>query len=114
MKFCPECGAKLDKNFKFCPECGYKFGSDTTNSNQSKQSEPKGFNNGFTNGLRDESPGEYDDSKHGHSSKTCTVCGGRGQIKVINKTFLGEMVEVKTCKECGGTGKIITEFTDEN
>ena len=22
FKFCPECGAKLEKTYKFCPECG--------------------------------------------------------------------------------------------
>jgi predicted RecB family endonuclease len=26
MKFCPECGAKLEGSPKFCPECGTKFG----------------------------------------------------------------------------------------
>lgn len=25
MKFCPECGNKLNENAKFCPECGYKI-----------------------------------------------------------------------------------------
>src|SRR5208283_5367288 len=25
MKFCPECGAKLEGSPKFCPECGIKF-----------------------------------------------------------------------------------------
>lgn len=62
MKFCPECGTKLDNdNFKFCPECGYKFGSDTTNSNQSKKSESKGFLGGFIKGIRDQIPDEYVD-----------------------------------------------------
>ena len=25
MKFCPECGHKLEANVKFCPECGYRL-----------------------------------------------------------------------------------------
>ena len=23
IKFCPECGKKLEEGFKFCPECGF-------------------------------------------------------------------------------------------
>lgn len=62
MKFCPNCGVKLDNdNFKFCPECGYKFDSDTNNSNQSKKSESKGFLGGFIKGIRDQIPDEYVD-----------------------------------------------------
>ena len=62
MKFCPNCGVKLDNdNFKFCPECGYKFDSDTDNSNQSKKSESKGFLGGFIKGIRDQIPDEYVD-----------------------------------------------------
>ena len=26
-KFCPECGLKLEKEFKFCPECGVNLES---------------------------------------------------------------------------------------
>jgi predicted RecB family endonuclease len=32
MKFCPECGAKLEGSPKFCPECGTRF-TQTTNEN---------------------------------------------------------------------------------
>ena len=59
MKFCPECGVKLDnENFKFCPECGYKFGADTNNSNTEKS---RGFISSFIKGIRDEIPDEYVD-----------------------------------------------------
>lgn len=62
MKFCPECGVKLDNdNFKFCPECGYKFESNNNNSNQNKKSEPKDFIGGFIKGIRDQIPDDYVD-----------------------------------------------------
>ncbi|MBR2858203.1 SHOCT domain-containing protein [bacterium] len=59
MKFCPNCGVKLDNdNFKFCPECGYKFGLDTNNSNTEKSG---GFVSSFIKRVRDEIPDEYVD-----------------------------------------------------
>lgn len=62
MKFCPNCGVKLDNDgFKFCPECGYKFESNTNNSNQNKKSESKGFIGGFIKGIRDQIPEDYVD-----------------------------------------------------
>ena len=62
MKFCPECGVKLDNdNFKFCPECGYKFESNTNNLNQNKKSESKGFIGGFIKGIRNQIPEDYVD-----------------------------------------------------
>ncbi len=38
---------------------------------------------------------------------TCKTCGGSGQVKSIQRTFLGSMQTVKTCQNCQGTGKII-------
>jgi len=29
MKYCPECGEKIEEVRKFCPECGFKFSSQT-------------------------------------------------------------------------------------
>ena len=45
----------------------------------------------------------------GSNSKTCEVCGGTGQVKQINRTILGQMVNIQPCRECNGTGKIIEE-----
>lgn len=39
--------------------------------------------------------------------ETCPVCGGTGQEKVVQKTVLGQFVNVKTCSHCGGKGSII-------
>ena len=52
-------------------------------------------------------------AKPGSKVDTCTVCGGTGQIKQVQTTFLGQMQTVKTCTACGGTGKVIHEACDK-
>ena len=49
----------------------------------------------------------------GTNTKTCEVCGGTGEVKQINKTILGQMVNIQPCRECNGTGKIISEHCHE-
>ncbi|MBI2033955.1 MAG: molecular chaperone DnaJ [Candidatus Liptonbacteria bacterium] len=48
--------------------------------------------------------GAGSDQKAGFS--TCTVCGGRGEIKEQQQTFFGKLEQVKTCSRCFGTGQI--------
>lgn len=48
-------------------------------------------------------------AKKGTTAKTCTHCGGTGQISVTQNTPLGQMVNRRTCPHCQGTGKIIPE-----
>lgn len=43
----------------------------------------------------------------GTSPKTCSACGGSGQIRVQQRTPFGIMQTQKTCDACHGTGKII-------
>ena len=43
----------------------------------------------------------------GVSYKTCTTCGGRGQVTKIQNTILGRMQTAATCSACGGSGQII-------
>ena len=52
-------------------------------------------------------------SKPGTTPKTCPTCGGTGQIKEVNNTFLGQMVNVRPCRDCGGSGKLITDPCEE-
>lgn len=52
-------------------------------------------------------------AKPGSKVDTCSVCGGTGQIKQVQTTFLGQMQTVKTCTSCGGTGKVIHEICDK-
>ena len=41
MKFCPECGYKLEANVKFCPECGYRLSDLQKQDNSSLKKEIK-------------------------------------------------------------------------
>ncbi len=43
----------------------------------------------------------------GTEASTCGKCNGSGQIRVVQRTFLGSFQQVATCNECSGTGKVI-------
>lgn len=60
---------------------------------------------------RDEPCGTCDGSgaKPGTSSKTCGKCNGSGEVKFVQRTPLGQIMNVKPCPECGGEGKIVEE-----
>src|SRR4029077_7578756 len=38
---------------------------------------------------------------------TCPQCNGRGEIRSVRQTMLGQMVNVSTCPRCNGEGKIV-------
>lgn len=46
-------------------------------------------------------------AKAGTSPKTCSKCGGSGQVRVERRTPLGNFVSASTCDVCGGTGKVV-------
>lgn len=46
-------------------------------------------------------------AKEGTSKKTCSVCGGSGQVSRVSNTPFGTFQNVTTCTNCGGTGQII-------
>jgi molecular chaperone DnaJ len=48
-------------------------------------------------------------AKSGSSLKTCSTCGGQGQVVMANGFFR----MAQTCPKCRGTGKIITEYCPE-
>ncbi len=43
----------------------------------------------------------------GKGIKTCSKCGGSGQVRSAQRTPLGMIQTTHACDECGGTGKII-------
>ncbi len=43
----------------------------------------------------------------GVTYKTCSNCGGSGQVTRISNTILGRMQTSSTCSHCGGSGQII-------
>jgi molecular chaperone DnaJ len=47
-------------------------------------------------------------AKDKNSTQTCNVCGGSGQVRRVQNTFLGQMQTVTTCPTCNGEGMTIT------
>ncbi len=47
-------------------------------------------------------------AKDKNSVQTCGTCGGNGQVKRVQNTFLGQMQTVTTCPACNGEGNTIT------
>ena len=42
------------------------------------------------------------------SVQTCNACGGSGQVRRVQNTFLGQMQTVTTCPTCNGEGTTVT------
>ena len=45
----------------------------------------------------------------GTAPVTCTTCGGAGEVRRVQRSFLGQLVSVMPCPECGGEGQRIEE-----
>ncbi len=43
----------------------------------------------------------------GSSSVRCETCGGSGEVRRVQKSFLGQLVSVTPCSACGGEGQRI-------
>ncbi len=48
-------------------------------------------------------------AKEGTSLTTCTECGGRGEIRHVRNTMLGQMVNIATCPRCRGEGRVVED-----
>ncbi len=46
-------------------------------------------------------------AKEGTEAITCPACNGRGEVRSVRQTMLGQMVNVSACPRCGGEGKVI-------
>lgn len=51
---------------------------------------------------------------HGRGStsgktETCSMCGGSGQIRRIQRSFFGQMVNVSVCSRCQGEGEVVRD-----
>ena len=46
-------------------------------------------------------------AKPGTSSTACSRCDGRGELREVRSTMLGQMVNVTACPKCHGEGKIV-------
>jgi molecular chaperone DnaJ len=50
--------------------------------------------------------------KTGSTSATCPQCGGRGEVRTVRDTMLGQMVNVSACPRCRGEGRIVEDPCD--
>jgi molecular chaperone DnaJ len=48
-----------------------------------------------------------DGSQPGTGTRTCDVCGGRGEIQQIQRSFLGQVMTSRPCVACQGYGVVI-------
>jgi len=46
-------------------------------------------------------------AKDKNSLQTCNTCGGSGQVRRVQNTFLGQMQTVTTCPACNGEGSTV-------
>ena len=46
-------------------------------------------------------------AENGTAAETCSACGGKGQVRVQQRTPFGVMQSTRTCDTCHGTGKVI-------
>lgn len=51
-------------------------------------------------------------AKDGTALKTCSACEGKGEIRRVQRTILGQMVNVSTCSQCRGEGRVISELCE--
>jgi len=43
----------------------------------------------------------------GSNAVPCATCGGRGEIRSVRQTLLGQMVNVTLCTRCNGEGRVV-------
>ncbi|MBA2373680.1 MAG: molecular chaperone DnaJ [Chloroflexi bacterium] len=48
-------------------------------------------------------------ARPGSSPVTCNQCGGRGEVRSVRQTMLGQMVNVQACPRCLGEGKVVDD-----
>jgi molecular chaperone DnaJ len=51
-------------------------------------------------------------AKEGTSRKTCPRCNGVGQVRQVQRSILGQLINVTTCDRCHGEGTIIENPCD--
>lgn len=48
-------------------------------------------------------------ARPGTKAKTCTTCGGHGQVRQVSRSFFGQFINVSVCPECHGSGETLTD-----
>jgi molecular chaperone DnaJ len=45
----------------------------------------------------------------GSKPMTCPTCQGRGEVRRVSRSFLGQFIQASTCPQCQGSGEIVQE-----
>jgi molecular chaperone DnaJ len=48
-----------------------------------------------------------DGAQPGTSRRTCDVCGGRGEVQTVQRSFLGQVMTTRPCATCQGYGEVL-------
>jgi molecular chaperone DnaJ len=48
-----------------------------------------------------------DGAQPGTSRRTCDVCGGRGEVQTVQRSFLGQVMTTRPCATCHGYGEVL-------
>ena len=51
--------------------------------------------------------GHGDGAQPGSGTRTCDVCGGRGEVQQVQRSFLGQVMTSRPCTACQGYGTVI-------
>ncbi len=52
-------------------------------------------------------------AKEGTELRTCPACNGAGEVRRVQRSLFGQIMNVSICGDCGGEGKIIEEACTE-
>jgi molecular chaperone DnaJ len=51
-------------------------------------------------------------AKPGSKKKTCGVCRGSGQVRLVQRSIFGQMINITTCDRCRGEGTVMEDPCD--
>jgi molecular chaperone DnaJ len=46
-------------------------------------------------------------AREGTKRKTCPVCHGSGQVRVVQRSIIGQLINITTCDRCRGEGTVV-------
>ncbi|MGH7506638.1 MAG: molecular chaperone DnaJ [Longimicrobiales bacterium] len=52
-------------------------------------------------------------AKEGTQPVRCQTCGGAGEVRRVQRSFIGQLVSVTTCPTCGGEGQVVEQACRE-
>ncbi len=93
VKFCPECGKKLDIEYKFCPECGFELGKISERNNAEVSNTADDKLNQKIEVIICSNCGEENDP----SAELCSGCGIKltGRKELRDYSTLSDDAEIK-------------------